>query len=817
METGFQNEHLLPGQLGQFFVVLTFAGALLSTISYFFATTGNGTQKISWRKIARLGFFSNVIAVIGIAVCLFYIIYNHLFEYHYAWAHSSRSLPVHYIISCYWEGQEGSFWLWAFWQGVLGIILIGKARSWEDPVMTVLSLSQVLIASMLLGVTVLDVKIGSSPFILLRQAIEAPIFSRPDYLSYIKDGNGLNPLLQNYWMVIHPPMLFLGFASMVIPFAYAIAGLWCRKYQEWVAPAISYSLFAVMVLGAGIIMGAFWAYESLNFGGFWAWDPVENASLIPWLTMIGGLHVLIVYKNTGHAYMTAMILVLISYVLVLYASFLTRSGILGDTSVHAFTDMGMKWHLLIVVLIFLGLAVVMVILRWKHLPVSKKEEETYSREFWMFIGAVFMALSCFHLLAVTSIPVWNWIFGTKIAPPTEPIRHYNTLQAPVAAVVTLITGFTQFLKYRDTGIRQFLIRSAAYLISSVLLGGVISYLTGVYHLNNVFTILVMASVYTVLTNGWVLSDAFKGKIKLAGSAIAHIGFGMLLLGAIIAAGTSKIVSENRTGVGFGTEFAKASDPRENILLYKDKPVRMGEYLLTYSSDSIVKPDHFFGINFKKLDSKGKVVQQFTLKPNAQANKKMGLVANPDTKHFLFHDLYTHVTMAPIEQEATDETSSGHDADAENKKYDRPLIKEVSAGDTVRLREGYLYFKSLERTSKIHNIPLHPNDVALAATIKVASGGKTYQAAPVYLIRDGNVYDFAHKIEELGLKIRFSKVLPEDKKIELSIYQRPESERPYVVLRAINFPFINLFWAGTILMVIGFLISIRRRNKELKMA
>ena len=144
--------------------------------------------------MGRLGYFVNSISVVGIGSCLFYIIYNNLFEYHYAWEHSSRTLPVYYIISSFWEGQEGSFWLWGFWQAVLGNILIWRAKSWEKPVLAIIALSQTLLASMLLGVEVLGSRIGSSPFILLRQAMEgAPIFSQPNYMTFVKDGNGLNP------------------------------------------------------------------------------------------------------------------------------------------------------------------------------------------------------------------------------------------------------------------------------------------------------------------------------------------------------------------------------------------------------------------------------------------------------------------------------------------------------------------------------------------------------------------------------------------------------------------------------------------------
>src|SRR5690606_32608303 len=116
---------------------------------------------------------------------------------------------VEYVISCFWEGQEGSFLLWAFWQMVLSWIVLRKSGNWEAPVLSVILLSQVFITSMLLGVNIFGQGIGSSPFILLREALQAPIFQRADYLSLIQDGNGLNPLLQNYWMVIHPPTLFL--------------------------------------------------------------------------------------------------------------------------------------------------------------------------------------------------------------------------------------------------------------------------------------------------------------------------------------------------------------------------------------------------------------------------------------------------------------------------------------------------------------------------------------------------------------------------------------------------------------------------------
>ena len=823
MDTAFKGEHLLPGHLGQFFTILAFGSALLSAISYYFATTNKFDN--SWKRLGRIGYYINTASVVGIGVCLYYIILNHLFEYYYAWEHSSRALPIHFIISSFWDGQEGSFWLWTFWQAVLGNVLIWRAKSWETSVMAVVALSQAILATMLIGVDIFGQRIGTSPFILLRDAVDlkesAPIFAaRPElyhnYLSYIKDGNGMNPLLQNYWMVIHPPTLFLGFASMVVPFAYAIAGLWQKRYTEWIKPAIPYSLFAMMVLGTGIIMGAFWAYESLSFGGFWAWDPVENASIIPWLILVGAVHVMIVYKNTGHSYFTATALVLTSFVLVLYASFLTRSGILGDTSVHAFTDAGMFWHLVADVVIFLTLAVVLLIIRWKELPHTKKDEETYSREFWMFVGAVFLSLSCFHLVVVSSIPVWNAMFGTHMAPPTEPVKHYNIVQASFAVVVTLLTGFTQFLKYKKTAITKFLATTIVYLALAALIAGVIVYVTGVYKLQFVFILIMVGAVYSILSNGKVLIDALKGKFKLAGSAVAHIGFGLIMVGALISAGTSKVISENNTGEQFSDDFVKAkNNPKENIILYKNEPVKMGKYLVTYVGDSIAPPNHYFKVDYKVMDSAGKVTQEFMLRPNAQANLKMGLISSPDTRHYLFSDLYTHVTYSNAITIGEGTPEAAHDEAEDDKNYDAPVAYEVTPGDTIRFRDGYMVLDSIGKMDHIQDITLTDKDLAIGAKLRIVSHNKTYHAEPVYMIRSNNAFDFSRKVDDAGLKLRFTKVLPQKHKIEITLYQQPESARKWIVMRAIQFPDINFLWSGTIIMVIGILLSIFRRNKELK--
>ncbi len=814
MDINYIGESLIPGQLGQFFVILSFGSALLSAIAYYFAAQ-HRDEIASWKTIGRISFWVNMVAVLGIGSCLYYIIYNHLFEYHYAWAHSSRALPTHYIISSFWEGQEGSFWLWMFWQMLLGLVLVFKAKSWESPVMAVVMLCQAVIGSMLLGIEVFGERVGSSPFILLREAVSDAVFSLPNYLAMIPDGRGLNPLLQNYWMVIHPPVLFLGFASMIVPFAYAAAGLWHKRYKEWMTPGLPWALFAVMTLGAGIIMGSFWAYEALNFGGFWAWDPVENASIIPWFTLIAAVHVMIAYKNSGHSYFMATFLAMVSFVLVIYASFLTRSGILGETSVHSFTDLGLFWQLIFFNLVFFVIMVWMLAAHKKNMPSTKQEEDIYSREFWLFIGALVLVIACVQIIATTSIPVFNAVFGTSVAPPVDPIQHFNKWQAGFAVIVALLSGFTQFMKYKRTDSRKFYLAALSTLAVAIVLTALTVWVTEVYT-NLMYILLVFASSYAIVANVRILVEAIRGKWKLAGSSIAHIGFGLLVIGALVAAATNEVISVNQSGYIAVAGFDQVEQPGDNLFLTEGEPVQMGDYRVTYVGDSVVPPNVYYKINYERIDEEtGRIKESFQLRPFAQNNPAMGgLIGTPDTRHYLTHDIYTLITAAQAETHAL--ASGEADGLSGLDEYEEPAIYEVNIGDTMRYRNGFMVVTGVNRDAKVENIPKEEGDLFVGMQITVyAADGEIYEAEPIFIIRSGNLYDFGKDVTEQGLKLRFTNIMPDKDKLELMVYQKPIPEKKWVVFKAIKFPYINLFWAGTIVMTIGFFMSIFRRNKDVK--
>jgi len=211
----FIGEHIFPGQFGHFLTILSFVASLVATVAYFKSANATLSEMAAgWKRLARAAFMIECFSVFSVFITIYFIISTHKFEYAYAWNHSSMALSPKYLFACIWEAQEGSFLLWTIWHCVLGLILMFRAGKWEAPVMTVISFAQVCLATMIIGLYFGTARVGINPFSLVRQLDvmqNAPIFSRPDYLSlaFMKDGQGLNQLLQNYWMVIHPPILFL--------------------------------------------------------------------------------------------------------------------------------------------------------------------------------------------------------------------------------------------------------------------------------------------------------------------------------------------------------------------------------------------------------------------------------------------------------------------------------------------------------------------------------------------------------------------------------------------------------------------------------
>jgi cytochrome c-type biogenesis protein CcmF len=833
--------NLFIGNLGHLFVILSFVLSLASAFSYFKVTRLSDLEKQKeWTINGRSLFYLHSLFILGVIVVMFLIIYQHRFEYHYAYSHASKYLPVHYMISCFWEGQEGSFLLWIFWNCVLGMILIKTNKTWEAPIMVIFAVVQAFLASMILGISIFDIKIGSSPFVLLRDVIQDPIFQiNPEFVP--KDGTGLNPLLQNYWMVIHPPTLFLGYATTLIPFSYVIAGLWKKDFKNWIKPALPWAILSTALMAIGQLMGAYWAYETLSFGGYWSWDPVENAVYVPWIIQVASVHTMIIFKKNNTALKTSIILVITTFILILYATFLTRSGILGNASVHSFTDLGLSGQLLIYLLVFTAIAIFLSVNRWKEIPGTDKEVSTYSREFWIFMGATVLGLMGFQVIAGTSIPVYNAIleqFGisSNMAPPADQAMFYSKFQIWGGILIAILSGTGQFFFWKNMDKSRLWNELAIPVLVSLVISTIVF---TVYGINKIaYILLLTAGVYSVVANGTILIKLLKKKsLKLAGGSISHIGIALMLLGILFSSGYSRVVSMNISGLLYSREMSDEMN-QENVLLYVNDPKQMNEYELTYKGKrvelagvpgyppkklvqktrdehtvvataeyayegktvfqkgdtlTILPENTYFEIEYKK---DGEPV--FTLFPRAQVNPNMGLIVSPDIRRRLDKDLYTHISSIP-------------DPDME-KEWSEPLNQLVAMGERFFINDFVSTLTKVKKIETLDGIALGPEDVAAEAIIEVQAKEHTYLLKPVFIIKDKMMGNIPAVNEDIGAKVSFLNINPNEGKFELSI---ETSQKDYIIMKAIEMPFINILWLGTIVLMFGFSVAIYRRYAEFR--
>src|SRR3954463_4378817 len=366
----------------------SFAAGLMALIA--------GSRADRLAETARRAGIATFIAVAAAAAVLVVSVLNNDFSLAYIRDHSNIALPTPYKFAALWSGQEGSLLFWALLLSAYAFVV--RVRHKVDVKLSAYA-SVVLAAVQLFFLALIE--FGAQPFALLQGPAPA-------------DGRGLNVLLQYPEMVIHPPMLYLGYVGMAVPFAFALGALIMRyPGEKWIAITRRWTMVAWLFLTCGIFLGGHWAYSVLGWGGYWGWDPVENASLLPWLTGTAFLHSVMMQEKRGMMKVWNVWLIFSTFLLSIFGTFLTRSGLVS--SVHAFANSPIGSWFVIFLLIIFAVCLFFYIKNRSHLQSENKLESLVSRESSFLFNNLLLLGACFAVLCGTLFPVLSeWVQGNKV-------------------------------------------------------------------------------------------------------------------------------------------------------------------------------------------------------------------------------------------------------------------------------------------------------------------------------------------------------------------------------------------------------------------
>jgi cytochrome c-type biogenesis protein CcmF len=408
-------------------------------------------------------------------------------------------------------------------------------------------------------------------------------------------------------------------------------------------------------------------------------------------------------------------------------------------------------------------------------------------------------LSALVIIGQTSLPVVNKVLGTNFAPPEDVEFSYNSIQIYVGIILALLTAITQYLKYKSTESGYFWKKMFMPLGIAVVLGtlftifGTVDYTKKGPVFQGSIWLAIVLSIYAIVANLLYIWIGIKGNLRNAGGSIAHVGFGMVLLGILISSSNKEVISNNLMGVP--APLGEGENPRENLTLVKDMPSNMTRYTLIYEGDSAhpKKQLWYYKIRFKSTDGK----EEFLLTPNAFVNYKgnEGLMANPDSKQYWDHDVFTYITSIPNPENAADTTSF--------KKY---IGK---TGDTIFYSKGFIIIDSVRVKEKIPEEIFGKGGKLYETPLRIeAKTGSSYKLTSRAALAKGEWISIADTLTAESLMIQLQKV-NDNSSVELGI-KESDALLKYVTLKAYKYPFIKLLWYGVWLTAFGLLLSMLQR-------
>ncbi len=775
---------------GEILIVLALVFNLVSGIGYAAAAWG----RVSFESLGRRS-YSLLALVTSLAVAyLFYLFFSHNFAIKYVHDYSNRSLEFFYVLSAFWGGQEGTYLLWLFFSVLLGFMIIKHGGQYRNHAMAAFSSVNLFLLAILVKL---------SPFALLGYPVA--------------DGAGLNPLLQDPWMVIHPPVMFVGYAMAGVPFAIVIGALLKGDYSSWLQRAFPWVAATALFLAAGNILGGYWAYVTLGWGGFWAWDPVENSSFIPWMVSLALLHGFLVQRTSGALQRTNMLLTSFLFVLVIYGTFLTRSGVLADFSVHSFVDLGTNIYLVLFLVLFLVMALTLILWRARSIPTKPLNYNIWGSEFMLFTAALIIFILAVVVLFWTSLPVLTTYLtdDPRAANPST----YNGMALPLALLMALlltmvpwIGGQYQLQSWRGklvgmtagaaavgfglfwwllgteldfaitftvfaTGLGMYLMKPGMLpRLAPAFAGGVvaivISVLLGVS--SYMYLLFFAAAAMAIVSQTMVMIPLIPGRWRLLGGRLTHLGYGMMLIGILASAAFSTneklLLPLDGTGVAYGMEVTYRG-------LAGDIMEPRNELMLDITEDG----------------------QTIELRPQLYFSTRLnGIMRRPKILSSLTHDLY----FAP-EQIETPEEPDG-----------LQLVK----GDTVRVKQGLLRFDGFETSS--HSGEGGGMKVASRLILETEAGIDTLRPATEIAVGEDGQNVAVDQPAYLG----YGKEQPvslmsiqADQGVVVLDWPGQGSDGPgeRLSLNVSKKPLIALVWAGTVFMIFGSGLTYWRRRSEIR--
>lgn len=485
--------------MGNILLIIAFVSAVVSTVFY---TVAGLRKKDSFK--ANWVFYVHAGAIVASSFYLLFCLLTHQFRYHYVYANTDSTLNWPYLLSAFWAGQQGSFLFWALCGALVSLLVL--RRSVRPLVMATLTLGQSFLTLFL---------VQDTPFRLM-----AHIPS---------EGLGLNPLLLNPWMIIHPPIIFIGYALLIVPMAYSIAALIDRDFHEGLVESLPWALLGWVFLGAGILIGGVWAYQVLGWGGYWAWDPVENSSLIPWLTCGALIHGLLVQRKRSVFLRPNHFLSITTYLLVIAATFITRSGMMADYSVHAFAQTPLSLLLGVFALVFAVLGYGIFLLRFSEIAYDGERVSMLSRPVVFGVTMLILSISAALIMLGTLAPI---ITGWTGLPATVESSFYTTTNGPLVTVLLVLLGLIPLVgkgKLSWASIENSLTVPICVLSASI----VGSFLLGVRApLDLLF---IGTAVFAGASNLMCFVHTWKARgLKFTGAYIAHLGLALILVGFLVS-------------------------------------------------------------------------------------------------------------------------------------------------------------------------------------------------------------------------------------------------------------------------------------------